>query len=82
MSEYQLPTCSKICLSEGTPCSKDNCRLWVDYSPDLNCVSETVENHGALTLREVAKRLNVSFVRVKQIEDKALKKLADFANKL
>jgi len=48
----------------------------------LNCVNETVTNNGALTLREVAKRLNVSFVRVKQIEDKALKKLTDFANKL
>tara|TARA_Y100001963_G_C6764069_1_gene441256 strand:- start:1632 stop:1862 length:231 start_codon:yes stop_codon:yes gene_type:complete len=74
--------CLEKCRKTKTPCQKRDCRLWVDYSPDLNCVSETVENHGALTLREVAKRLNVSFVRVKQIEDKALKKLADFANKL
>tara|TARA_B100000287_G_scaffold373736_1_gene373093 strand:- start:566 stop:706 length:141 start_codon:yes stop_codon:yes gene_type:complete len=36
---------------------------------------ETVDKHGALTLREVADRLGVSFVRIKQIEDKALKKI-------
>ena len=59
--------CLEKCRKTKTPCQKRDCRLWVDYSPDLNCVSETVENHGALTLREVAKRLNVSFVRVKQI---------------
>ena len=29
-----------------------------------------------MTLREVAKRLNISFVRVKQLEDQALKKIA------
>ena len=74
--------CLEKCRKTKTPCQKTDCRLWVDFGPDLNCVSETVENHGTLTLREVAKRLNVSFVRVKQIEDKALKKLADFANKL
>lgn len=74
--------CLEKCKKTKTPCQKKDCRLWVDFSPDLNCVSETVTNHGALTLREVAKRLNVSFVRVKQIEDKALKKLTHFANKL
>jgi DNA-directed RNA polymerase sigma subunit (sigma70/sigma32) len=35
-----------------------------------------------MTLREVAKRLDISFVRVKQIEDKAMKKLTKFANRM
>jgi len=74
--------CLEKCRKAKTPCQNKDCRLWVDFGPDLNCVNETVTNNGALTLREVAKRLNVSFVRVKQIEDKALKKLTDFANKL
>ena len=65
--------CLEICRKNSKPCQNKECRLWVDYGPDLNCVSETVSNHGALTLREVAKRLNVSFVRVKQIEDKEIK---------
>jgi len=38
---------------------------------------ETIEKSGGnrLTLRECSKRLHISFVRVKQIEDQALKKL-------
>jgi DNA-directed RNA polymerase specialized sigma subunit len=49
--------------------------MWIDYKKDYNCVHETVFQHGSLTLREVADRLGVSFVRVKQIEDKAREKL-------
>ena len=74
--------CLEKCRKSKIPCSNKECRLWLDYKKDLNCVNETVARHGALTLREVSKRLNVSFVRVKQIEDKALKKLIKFANKM
>tara|TARA_R100001126_G_C4746137_1_gene110760 strand:- start:15 stop:254 length:240 start_codon:yes stop_codon:yes gene_type:complete len=74
--------CLEKCRKERTPCKNTSCRLWIDYKKDLNCVDETVSKHGALTLREVAKRLNVSFVRVKQIEDKAIKKLSNFAKKM
>ena len=44
---------------------------------DLNCVLEAVKknNNSGLTLREVADRLGVSFVRIKQIESAAIKKL-------
>ena len=75
MSEYQLPTCSKICLSEGTPCSKDNCRLWVDYGEDQNCSLISIYKNGAMTLNEVSKRLGTSLVRVSQIEKQAINKL-------
>ncbi|MEK9768798.1 MAG: sigma factor-like helix-turn-helix DNA-binding protein [Betaproteobacteria bacterium] len=36
----------------------------------------SVDKHGTLTLREVAERLGVSYVRIKQIQDKAIKKIA------
>jgi DNA-directed RNA polymerase specialized sigma subunit len=36
-----------------------------------------VEKHGSMTLREVSERLGISFVRVKQIQDKAVKKLSN-----
>jgi DNA-directed RNA polymerase sigma subunit (sigma70/sigma32) len=49
--------------------------MWIDYKKEFNCCLETVEKNGALTLREIADRLGVSFVRVKQIQDKALEKL-------
>lgn len=56
-------------------CNNEECRQWIDYGEDQNCVSIAVRKHGRMTLREVAKRLGVSYVRVKQIQDKALKKL-------
>ena len=34
-----------------------------------------------MTLREVADRIGVSFVRIKQIEDKALKKIGHLLDK-
>jgi len=74
--------CLEECRKNRKPCQNQDCRLWVDYKKDLNCVNETVSKHGPLTLRETAKRLNVSFVRVKQIEDKAIKKLTNFAKKM
>ena len=57
-------------------CTPETCRYWIDYPEDDNCALVAIEKHGAMTLREVAKRLNISFVRVKQIEDAALVKLA------
>mgnify|MGYP003113470916 CR=1 FL=1 len=59
----------------GKICQNKECRQWIDYSEDDNCVLVAVEKHGKMTLRECAKRLGVSYVRVKQIEDKAVKKL-------
>tara|TARA_R110000824_G_scaffold89786_3_gene219854 strand:- start:463 stop:846 length:384 start_codon:yes stop_codon:yes gene_type:complete len=56
-------------------CNNKECRQWIDYGEDQNCVSIAVGKHGRMTLREVAKRLGVSYVRVKQIQDKALQKL-------
>tara|TARA_R110002074_G_scaffold82143_3_gene183745 strand:- start:255 stop:425 length:171 start_codon:yes stop_codon:yes gene_type:complete len=48
----------------------------VDYPADRNCTFEVVDKHNFLTLREAAERLGISYVRVKQIEDKALKKIS------
>ena len=66
----------KKCVDKiGEICQNKECRQWIDYSEDNNCVLVAVEKNGRMTLRECAKRLGVSYVRVKQIEDKALKKL-------
>ena len=66
----------KNCIDKiGDPCNNRDCRQWINYPEDNNCVLEAVRKNGKMTLRECAKRLGVSYVRVKQIEDKALKKL-------
>jgi len=67
--------CLQECIKNKKACGESDCRHWIDYEEDLNCVHQTVDKCGALTLRETADRLKLSFVRVKQIEDAALKKL-------
>ena len=68
-------SCAEACKKLGTSCPNSDCRNWVDYEEDLNCVLITVDKNDKMTLRDVAKRLKCSFVRVKQIEEAALKKL-------
>jgi hypothetical protein len=68
--------CAIECLVNNNQCDKKKCRMWVDYKEDLNCTLITVHNSkGPMTLEEVAKRFNLSIVRIKQIQDKALQKL-------
>jgi len=58
------------------PCSECDCRQWINYEDDLNCTLIAAEKNGPMTLREVGDRLGISFVRVKQLQDSALEKLA------
>ena len=64
------------------PCGECKCRQWLDYEEDLNCTLVAVDKHGPMTLRETGDRLGISFVRVKQIQDVALAKLAAKKNEL
>ena len=69
--------CHDICERANHACGDQDCRLWLDYEEDLNCTIIAIKkNKGGMNLREVGKRLKISFVRVKQIQDGALKKLA------
>jgi hypothetical protein len=67
--------CTKECKKNDSPCNKDDCRNWMDYGEDLNCVLIATERHGPMTLDEISKRLGLSLVRIKQIEEAALIKL-------
>ena len=77
--------CCKKCLEYDVSCPIENadCRHWIDYENDSNCTLIAVDGvEGApMTLREVSDRLRVSFVRVKQIEDSAIKKLSIYNKK-
>lgn len=79
-SEYK--SCTSACKGLEVSCPNEDCRMWIDYEEDLNCTNIAVERHGDMTLREIAKREGVSFVRIKQIEDaakvKLRKRLADY----
>jgi len=67
-----LETCHRLNIS----CPVEECRHWINFSADKNCTLESVNRHGAMTLREIADRLGISYVRVKQIQDKTLKKIS------
>ena len=65
-------------MNDEECCSDRNCiseRCWIDYPEDDNCIYNSIEKHGAMTLEEVGKRLGISFVRVRQIEQAAMEKL-------
>tara|TARA_R100000700_G_C3123759_1_gene111696 strand:+ start:366 stop:608 length:243 start_codon:yes stop_codon:yes gene_type:complete len=68
-------SCCESCVSNDVGCPIEECRYWINYEEDLNCTLIAVDNNGPMTLREIADRMDVSFVRIKQIQDKALKKI-------
>ena len=77
----QRKKCLENCIKEDKRCSQSDCRVWVDYEKDLNCTIVCSNRHGPLTLHETAERLGVSFVRVKQNQDAALRRLSKILKK-
>jgi len=67
--------CLEECIAKKQACTQKECRLWINFKEEYNCIGETVRRNGKLTLRDVAKRMGVSFVRIKQIQDAAIKKI-------
>jgi hypothetical protein len=76
-----MKKCLERCKELQVSCPVKECRYWVSYEQDLNCSLHSVERNGAMTLREIADRLGVSFVRIKQIQDKSIKKIGLFFDK-
>ena len=70
-----MKDCMKICVACELTCKVKECRYWIDYDEDKNCCLISIDKHGQMTLMQVAERLGVSHVRIKQIQDKALIKL-------
>ena len=73
--------CLQTCKELKIACPVEECRYWVSYPKDINCTFESISKNGNMTLREIADRLKISFVRVKQIEDKAVKKISHLLDK-
>ena len=67
--------CAKKCAINKKECAEKNCRAWIDYKKDFNCSNISIRCYGDMTLAQIAERLSLSIVRVKQIQDKALQKL-------
>ena len=67
--------CFEIYKECAIACEKKECRQWINYKKDFNCSNVAIARHGNMTLAEIAKRLDLSIVRIKQIQDKAVQKL-------
>ena len=70
-----MKPCVKLCFKNNATCREKTCRMWLDYEEDLNCANIAIARHGKMTLKEVGKRLNLSYVRITQIEKDVIKKL-------
>ena len=70
-------TCFEAQEKYKVSCDQKSCRHWIEYEEDLNCSIVCARKHdNGLSVREVAKRIGVSFPRISQIEKAVFKKLA------
>jgi len=70
-----MKKCSQKCIDLDTECPNVDCRYWVEHRESLNCCFVAIEKHGEMDLRTVGNIIGVSFVRIKQIQDKAVQKV-------
>jgi len=82
----ELPKCARLCKELKTDCPNGDCRKWIDYPDEYNCSLVSIEEKGkggcdkGLTLHEVADRLQINYLKVRQIEINALRKLTHKKN--
>ena len=74
--------CYTKCRLTNKACKAKECRLWIDYPKDLNCVEVAVQKEDKLTLKNVGDRLNLTPSRIKQIEVEAVAKISKIFKKL
>ena len=71
-----MKKCLRACHELDVSCPVKECRYWINHEQEKNCIFESIRRNDSMTLREVGERLNISYVRVKQIQDKTLKKIS------
>ena len=70
-----MKECARDCLIERRKCRRKSCKYWIKYGEEYNCALVSIELNGNMTLQETGDRLGISAVRVKQIQDKTIKKI-------
>jgi hypothetical protein len=76
-----MKSCCNACVVNNVDCPIKDCKYWINYKDDLNCSLIAIEKNGPMTLREIADRLGLSFVRIKQIQDKAIRRFMTSVDK-
>ncbi len=67
--------CAEKCRELDVSCPIEDCRCWIDYEEDYNCINIAIDKNGAMKLREISERMGLTPARVQQIEKSALPKL-------
>jgi hypothetical protein len=80
--QRELIVCSKSCIDNDVSCPNQDCRHWISYEDELNCSLISIYVNGRMTLQQIGERLDISFVRVCQIEKKIKEKLRTNPNLL
>ena len=70
-----MKKCTLKCIELLTDCPNVDCRYWIEHKNSLNCTFVAIEKNGEMDLRTVGEIIVVSFVRIKQIQDKAVEKV-------
>jgi hypothetical protein len=52
--------CAKKCCKLKVSCPVSDCRDWIEYEEDLNCVNIAIDKNGSMKLRQIAERLGVT----------------------
>ena len=76
-TKIEIKECSQACIDNKVECDFKECKFWIKFKEDNNCDLISLKKNGPLTLRQVGERMGVSYVRIKQIEDAALKKIKE-----
>jgi hypothetical protein len=78
-----LPECARKCKEHSVSCPNTECNMWIDYESENNCCLVSIEEKGkdgsskGLTLHECADRLQINYLKVRQIEINALRKMSN-----
>lgn len=67
--------CSKIYEKEDEICNEQECKFWIDFEQECNCMNVSIKRNGNMTLDQIGLRMGISHVRVKQIQDRAMNKI-------
>lgn len=75
MKPYKLRLCAEMCVYSDISCPNEDCKHWINYEEDNNCTLIAIDKNASMTLDQVGKRLGISLVSVKKIEDKVKARL-------
>ncbi len=70
-----MKKCVKRCVECNHDCVLSSCRYWVDSKENKNCIFIAIAKNGPMTLRQIAEIEKISHITVRNVQQRALKKL-------